>query len=135
MKQRKYETTKVRKSECVKQQKYETAKQRESDAEQRDCEGTKLRNSERAMRKYERAMRNCESMKLRNNESAKLRKGDAKKRDFKQRNSQSARWLIRTPYIRHERDKKLLFFNLKSSFRMFYLAPSASFEYLWYESQ
>ena len=113
-KQRKYKTTKVRKCETAKQRKYETtrvqnnetmrvrkckttkqpkgdAKQRKGDAKQRNCGTTGLRNNERAIRNYERAMPNCESTRLRSNESAKLR--NAKQRDFKQRNSESARLL------------------------------------------
>ena len=47
----------------------ETAKRHNETAKQRNCETTKGR---------------CETATLRNNERAKLRKGDAKERDFKE---------------------------------------------------
>ena len=88
------ESVKVRNNESTKLRKND-AKQRKSDEKQRRW---KQRNSERAMRNCERAKRNnetakqrlckitkgrCETARLRNNERARMRKGDAKERDFK----------------------------------------------------
>ena len=102
-KERKCETTKVQNNERAKVRYNESTKLRKSDAKQRKSDAKQRRwkqgNSERAMRNCERAKRNngpakqrhcettkgrCETATLRNNERVKLRKGDAKKRDFKE---------------------------------------------------
>ena len=91
----KYETTKVRNNECAKLQNNESVKQRNGDTKQGDCETTRLRNTIRAMRNYEKGNakeRAYKTAKLRKSD-AKQRKGDAKQRkgDAKQRDCETTK--------------------------------------------
>ena len=93
-KQRKYETTKVRKNESTKKQKYQTTRERNNKStQQRKCETTKGW---------------YETTRLWNNETTKQRKSDAKlqKGDAKQRDYETAKQQKRDAKQRKGDDKQ-----------------------------